>query len=986
MSQAEPIPTLWGEAKSWLRWARRWWWVVYLLVLACSAVWQTIVEVSANRAVASSPPMLSQQIAEVEVSFLRHGTADDVAFVRHRPPGGTQRLTISGILTPDAGEIEGAVRNGVPVIRRGEQSRAWVVLLHGSPGAAHDFDSLATRLSDAGYWVLAVDLPGFGESSRWIEDYSIRAQADALLAYLKARDITRFHLVGWSMGGGVALNMIDLLGDKAEDRVASLTLMASLNVQEAEGSGSYGFEHYKYAVGYAALVVTPELVPHFGLLGSRSARHSFIRNFWDTDQRPLRSIMERVRVPTMILHGRDDMLVPAWSAELCHQLIPTSRLVMLDANHFLPLAQTEQSADFLTEHFARHDKPGIKPRTDIIDFSTNNDGASFLDRFVHRTASFFRATQWPTELALIALAIIVIGPTWTVLLAGLLVAGRTLDLFVVLNGLALGFVVQGFVLASIARVSGVSAYRWPLVGKRLPRVSTIDWTRRFATHPIRTGFVGQFVSYRRSATWWAIGQIASSSEEDNNDSTRTARDDTPGLTPSNSPRDHPRLNLTTALAVIFFRLIAIALWSLASLLLSIALSNWVLNVGSSHGTILQLLAFALAAFALELLPTLLTRTGRQRLLASITRLYRHEFWPANVFYLPLYVYLLRLSAKHGGVMTPSHCNPGIEAGGGLIGESKSRIMHGLRTGADPAVREAVLPTFLIEPGELSQRLAAVRTLLDQHAATLTFPFIIKPNEGQRGFGVKLIDSFNELSAFLEQMRRPCVVQPYHAGPNECGILWVRTLQSNQRNDSQPHASHSTTNTGRIFSITRKTFPTITGDGRHTLEELIESHPRYRCQADTFFARFADEATRVPAANETVRLAVSGNHCQGTLFSDGADLFTPELEAAINGLAANFPGGLDFGRFDIRYTTDAQLRQGRDFAIVELNGTFSESTNLYDPKRSVLWAYGVLFSQWRTLYELGEWRRRQGSPGITAVQLIRMARDHFKHRDGPAIAD
>lgn len=764
------------------------------------------------------------------------------------------------------------------------------------------------------------------------------------------------------MGGGVALQMIDQLGEKANDTVASLTLMASLNVQEAEGSGSYAFEHYKYAVGYAALVVAPELIPHFGLLGPRSIRHSFIRNFWDTDQRPLRAIMENIRIPTMILHGRNDMLVPAWSAELCHQLIPTSRLVMLDANHFLPLAQAEQSADFLTEHFARHDKPGIKPRTDIIDFSANNEGTSFLDRFVHRTANFFRATQWPTELALIALAIIVIGPTWTVLLAGLLVAGRTLDLFVVLNGLALGFVVQGFVLASIARVFGVSAFRWPIVGKRLPRVSTIDWTRRFANHPIRTGFAGQFVSYRRSATWWALGQIAVTT-------------------------DHaPRLNRITALAVIFFRLIAIALWSLASLLLAIALSTWVLNVGSTHGTTLQLLAFALAAFALELLPTLLTRTGRQRLLASITRLYRHEFWPGNFFYLPLYLYLLRLSAKHGGVMTPSHCNPGIEAGGGLIGESKSRIMHGLHTGADPAVREAVLPTFLIEPGELTQRLAAVRTLLDQHADTLTFPFIIKPNEGQRGFGVKLIDSFDELSTYFQQMRRPCVVQPYHAGPNECGILWVRTLQSNQRNDSQPHASHSTANIGRIFSITRKTFPTITGDGQRTLEELLESHPRYRCQADTFLARFADEATRIPAANEVVRLAVSGNHCQGTLFSDGSDLITPELEAAINALAANFPGGLDFGRFDIRYTTDDQLRQGRDFAIVELNGTFSESTNLYDPKRSLFWAYGVLFSQWRTLYELGAWRRTHGSPGVTAVQLIRMARDHFKHRDGPAIAD
>lgn len=656
------------------------------------------------------------------------------------------------------------------------------------------------------------------------------------------------------------------------------------------------------------------------------------------------------------------------------QATERSRTREPDAGHLLLLARTERPAEFRPEHLDRHDTTEIEPRADAIDFSTDHSGESFTHRFIHSTAGFFRTTHWPTEIALVALAVLVLGPTWTVLLAGLLVAGRNLDFFVVLNGLTLGFLVQGVVLATIAQAIGPQAYRWPIVGNRLPKASTIDWSRRLSTHPIRTGFAGQFVPHRRSATWWAIGQIAASTGA------------------------QPRLKLLTTTSVIFFRIVAVALWSLASLLLAAALGHWILNVSETHGTILQLLAFALAAFVLELLPTLLTRTGRCRLLASITRLHRHEFWPASFFYLPLYIYLLRLSAKHGGVMTPSHCNPGIEAGGGLIGESKSRIMHDLNSGADHAVREAVLPTFLIEPGEVPQRLAAVRALFGQHAASLTFPFIIKPNEGQRGFGVKLIDSFDELGEYFEQMRRPCVVQPYHAGPNECGILWVRPLHRSLVGMSSTSSRAPTiagmnatssigqSRSGRIFSITRKTFPTITGDGQRTLEELIESHPRYRCQADTFLRRFADGASHVPARNEVVRLAVSGNHCQGTLFADGSDLITPELETAINSLAANFPGGLDFGRFDLRFTTDDQLRLGRGFAIVELNGTFSESTNLYDPNRSLVWAYRVLFAQWRTLYELGEWRRKQGSPGITAVQLIRMTRAHLKNRDGPAIAD
>ncbi len=40
------------------------------------------------------------------------------------------------------------------------------------------------------------------------------------------------------------------------------------------------------------------------------------------------------------------------------------------------------------------------------------------------------------------------------------------------------------------------------------------------------------------------------------------------------------------------------------------------------------------------------------------------------------------------------------------------------------------------------------------------------------------------------------------------------------------------------------------------------------------------------------------------------------------------GGLDFGRFDLRYASDEDLKAGRGFKIIELNGTMSESTNLY----------------------------------------------------------
>jgi hypothetical protein len=141
----------------------------------------------------------------------------------------------------------------------------------------------------------------------------------------------------------------------------------------------------------------------------------------------------------------------------------------------------------------------------------------------------------------------------------------------------------------------------------------------------------------------------------------------------------------------------------------------------------------------------------------------------------------------------------------------------------------------------------------------------------------------------------------------------------------------------------------------------------------------------------MRLAETGNHCQGTMFLDGADLITPQLTRRIDAIARTFRdpetgAGIDFGRFDVRYSDDEALRRGEGFALVELNGTMSESTNLYDPRRSLFWSYGVLFRQWRRLFRLGHARRRVGVRPLRVRSLYRMIREHYRGRPGSSIAD
>lgn len=351
-----------------------------------------------------------------------------------------------------------------------------------------------------------------------------------------------------------------------------------------------------------------------------------------------------------------------------------------------------------------------------------------------------------------------------------------------------------------------------------------------------------------------------------------------------------------------------------------------------------------------------TWPGRQRLKARISRLWRHEFWPWYVFYAPLVPWLAWLGLRYRGIMTFTCVNPALDAGGGVIGESKSQILECL--GSDPAVlaHEVIRGGPGKDPGA---RLGHLEAALASRPELGGWPIILKPDRGERGYAVRLCRGPGDALAYLREIEQDVVAQRYHPGPHECGIFWIR-------DDRSPHG-------GRIFSITRKQFQTVTGDGRRTLESLVLGDRRLRMQSSVFLQRFAEQRQRVLAPGETLRMSESGNHCQGALFRDGGDLATEGLAARIGQLLGEISDGegapgFDLGRLDVRYSSDDELRRGHGFAIVELNGSTSESTNMYDPDRSVVWAWGVLLRQWEAVYRLGAQRRAAGVAPIGPLAL------------------
>ena len=336
-----------------------------------------------------------------------------------------------------------------------------------------------------------------------------------------------------------------------------------------------------------------------------------------------------------------------------------------------------------------------------------------------------------------------------------------------------------------------------------------------------------------------------------------------------------------------------------------------------------------------------TWRGRRLLLGKWRRLTRWEFWPRWAVYPPVVVYCLWLAVKHRGATVFTAVNPGIGAGGGLVGESKSEILTGL-AGAGDAVAEWVR----VDGGNAEARWDVVKGFAETHG----WPVVLKPDVGERGWGVVIARDEAQARAALAGEPGVLIAQRYVAGV-EFGVFYVRI----------PGAER-----GEVFAVTDKRMIGLTGDGRSTLEELILGDERAVCMGRFFLEKFAERLDEVPGPGERVELTELGTHCRGAVFLDGAELVTPELRAETERVSRVFEG-FYFGRYDVRTASAEAFRRG-EFTVIELNGLTSEATSIYDPKHSVWFGWRVLCRQWALAFEIGAANRARGAKVLTLKEI------------------
>lgn len=303
-----------------------------------------------------------------------------------------------------------------------------------------------------------------------------------------------------------------------------------------------------------------------------------------------------------------------------------------------------------------------------------------------------------------------------------------------------------------------------------------------------------------------------------------------------------------------------------------------------------------------------------------------EFWPGWLFYAPIVPLYTILSLRNRNFLFPFYANPGL-LNGGLLGESKWDFLRFLDQ-MDPSTLPSL---FLKEIDSIESASGQIEN------GNLGFPLILKPDIGQRGYGVRIIRSQEALREDLQRRLGTSVIaQPLSRFQREAGIFYYRS-PINQK--------------AVLFSITDKEFPSLVADGKTALGDLILRDRRARIIAPVYFTRHRQDLDRVYPIGENIRLSECGNHCQGAIFKNGERLKSDLLLQRIDGIARKIPN-FYFGRLDIRYDNEESLKQGLDFEVIEINGAASEATHIWDNETKFVAAYKTLIEQWSILFRIG----------------------------------
>ena len=239
-----------------------------------------------------------------------------------------------------------------------------LVLLHGFGANKDNWDRFVLALQGK-YHIIIPDLAGHGESTlnKYL-NYTLASHVKRLEIFLKSKEITHFHIVGNSMGGGIAL----LYSAMHKNQVKTLTLIDSIGViktksdimKHIEKTGEnpfldvcsneklqilldYGMYKQPYIPDFLMSVITNEKCKNASL--EKKMFKTLMKNI------DLTNIAQQITIPTLIMWGKEDRVLHFTNATLFQKQIKNSQLKIFKQIGHVPMFEAPKKTAKVFEDF-----------------------------------------------------------------------------------------------------------------------------------------------------------------------------------------------------------------------------------------------------------------------------------------------------------------------------------------------------------------------------------------------------------------------------------------------------------------------------------------------------------------------------------------------------------------------------------------------------------------------------------------------------------
>ncbi len=307
-----------------------------------------------------------------------------------------------------------------------------------------------------------------------------------------------------------------------------------------------------------------------------------------------------------------------------------------------------------------------------------------------------------------------------------------------------------------------------------------------------------------------------------------------------------------------------------------------------------------------------------------------QTWHHHAKYIPITPVWIWYCIRSGTPWFFTSSNPTLTFGG-FEGEGKKEMYDQLPPGSYPHTIY-INPSICFEEAE--KQVAA---------AGFSYPFIVKPNVGMMGFMFRKITNAQQLKLYHDTIPIEYLVQEMINYPVEIGAFYYR----------MPNQAK-----GTVSGLLKKEPPYITGTGSCTVEDLIIQHNGIRFKKEAIIARHEKRLKEILPAGEIYLLSYASNRNQGGNLIGIDDEINDAMMQIFDGLS-KYSGKFFYGRYDIKCSSVADFKKGKNFSILEFNGAGAGTQHIYANPYSLWQACAIILHHWKMLFLISRYNKEQG---------------------------